>query len=99
MEGDLYGQTTHGLALALPCLAILASGDMAREGEAEIIARTAAAGIALPVAWQGATRQADPDAPPDPLSPPGGVSAASTARRTVASLRSFSTFSPNTSFT
>ena len=55
VEGDLYGQTTHGLALAAPYLDSLASGDMAREGEPEVIARTGVAetwdGRKLPGPW------------------------------------------------
>ena len=43
VAGDLYGQSTHGLALAPPYLDSLASGDMAREGEPDIVSRTAVA--------------------------------------------------------
>ncbi|HYF08027.1 MAG TPA: Ldh family oxidoreductase [Acetobacteraceae bacterium] len=55
VEGDLYGQTTHGLALAAPYLDALASGDMAREGEPALLNRTALAetwdGKKLPGPW------------------------------------------------
>lgn len=55
VAGDLYGQTTHGLALAAPYLDSLASGDMARDGEPEIVSRTPVAetwnGGKLPGPW------------------------------------------------
>lgn len=55
VAGDLYGQTTHGLALAPPYLDSLASGDMARAGEPDIVSRTAVAetwdGGKLPGPW------------------------------------------------
>lgn len=55
VAGDLYGQTTHGLALAAPYLDSLASGDMARDGDAEIVSRTPVAetwdGRKLPGPW------------------------------------------------
>jgi len=55
VEGDLLGQTTHGLALLGPYLDSLASGDMARAGAPELVARTATAetwdGCKLPGPW------------------------------------------------
>lgn len=55
VEGDLYGQTTHGLALTAPYLDSLASGDMARDGQPEIVSRTVVAetwdGRKLPGPW------------------------------------------------
>jgi len=55
VAGDVYGQTTHGLALAAPYLDSLASGDMAANGEPHILSRTATAetwdGRKLPGPW------------------------------------------------
>ena len=55
IEGDLYGQSTHGLALAAPYLDSLASGDMAMQGEPDVTSRTTVAetwdGRKLPGPW------------------------------------------------
>lgn len=55
VAGDLYGQTTHGLALAAPYLDSLAAGDMARDGDPDIVSRTPVAetwdGRKLPGPW------------------------------------------------
>ena len=40
VEGDLMGHDTHGLALLTPYLDALASGDMAAEGEPEVVSAT-----------------------------------------------------------
>jgi L-lactate dehydrogenase len=40
VEGDLMGHDTHGLALLAPYLDSLAAGDMAAEGEPEIVSAT-----------------------------------------------------------
>lgn len=55
VEGDLLGQTTHGLNLLAPYLDSLAAGVMAREGEPEILSETPVAltwdGRKLPGPW------------------------------------------------
>lgn len=40
VEGDLMGHDTHGLALLAPYLDSLAAGDMAAEGEPEVVSAT-----------------------------------------------------------
>ena len=55
VEGDLMGHDTHGLALLLPYLDSLASGDMRAEGLPEVISSTPVAetwdGRKLPGPW------------------------------------------------
>jgi L-lactate dehydrogenase len=55
LEGDLMGHDTHGLALLAPYLDSLSSGDMAAEGEPEVVAATPVAetwdGRKLPGPW------------------------------------------------
>ena len=62
LEGDLLGQTTHGLALLGAYLDELASGRLAVAGEAEVVAQTPVAqtwdGNRLPGPWL-VTRAAD----------------------------------------
>lgn len=55
LEGDLMGHDTHGLALLAPYLDSLATGEMAADGEPEVIAAAAVAetwdGRKLPGPW------------------------------------------------
>jgi L-lactate dehydrogenase len=55
VEGDLMGHDTHGLALLAPYLDSLAAGDMAAEGEPEVLSATPVAetwdGRKLPGPW------------------------------------------------
>lgn len=55
LEGDLMGHDTHGLALLTPYLDSLTTGDMAAEGEAEVVSSTPVAqtwdGRKLPGPW------------------------------------------------
>jgi len=48
VEGDLLGHTTHGLALLAPYVAEVEKGQMAREGEPEVLSDKGAA-----VLWDG----------------------------------------------